>query len=222
MKINISSKHFQLDKANNYIFAVVAITSIVTVFSLVSVKSLWSQSSYQRKVLSLKKKAITQLNKDSTAIDALKTQYTVFADQTTNIIGGQGGSAPGNGPSDGDNPRIVLDALPSQYDFPALISSIEKILTNDAIAPQTINGTDEGDSESTDATTSTPLNFTIEATSNYSGAQVLLNDFERSIRPVDVTKLELSGSEDSMRISLDGSTYYLPAMKFEVQQKVVK
>jgi hypothetical protein len=221
MKINISSKHFQIDKANNYIFAVVAITAIVTVFSLVSIKSLWSQSSYQRKVLSLKKKAIVQLNQDSSAIDAIKAQYDVFSAQNPNIIGGAGDNT-GNGLSDGGNPRIVLDALPSQYDFPALISSVEKIITNDSVSPQTINGTDEGDTPSTDSSSPQSLDFTIEATSPYAGAQTLLNDFERSIRPVDVTKLELSGSEASMRISLDASTYYLPAMKFEVQQQVVK
>lgn len=132
-----SVKHLQIDKASNMMMIVVALSSVAIVFSLVSTKTLLSQSSYQKRVLSEKKKAIKQLQDNISAAQTLKTQYDVFVKGNPNIIGGIGGQN-ANGPSasgqDGDNAKIVLDALPSEYDFPALISSVEKIATADHVS----------------------------------------------------------------------------------------
>jgi hypothetical protein len=115
MKMPISVKHVQINKANNMINIVIAAASIVVAFSLFSAKALVGQSSYQHRVIAEKNKASAQLKANVTAANNLKTQYDVFEQANPNIIGGQGGSNPGEGPTDGDNSRIVLDALPSQW-----------------------------------------------------------------------------------------------------------
>ncbi len=225
--MKISVKHIEIGKTNNFIMLVAAIASIITIFSLISAKALVSQSAYQRKVLAEKSKAVKQLKDNVNAANTLKSQYDVFESGNPNIIGGQGGSNPGNGPSDGDNARIVLDALPSQYDFPALTSSLERIMTNDHVAIQSIGGTDQG--STTTSTSSSDgksqaivIAFSGVVLTDYATSQNLIKDFERSIRPVDITNLTLAGSSSAMTITLQANTYYQPGVSLTIGQKVLK
>jgi hypothetical protein len=146
MKLKTSIKHVQIDHANNTMLYVVAAAAIITVFSLISAKSLLSESAYQHKVLKARNDAIKKLKKNVEQAKTLKQHYDLFESQNPNIIGGRGGVDMANaiakgvtngnvtigtqtvalGAQDGDNAKVVLDALPTIYDFPALISSIEK------------------------------------------------------------------------------------------------
>src|SRR5574338_279847 len=112
--LHISTKRILIDKANSTIVLAVGIAAFLTVFSMVSSKALLSRRAYQSKVIELQEKARDQLN----------ANYQAFVDRPENIIQG---SSTGKGERDGDNAKIVLDALPSVYDFPGLTSSLEKI-----------------------------------------------------------------------------------------------
>ncbi len=222
--VHLSIKHFEINKANNQLIVTVAVAVVISVFCLVSTKSLLNQSAYQRRVLAAKHTAADQLKANAAAAGQLLIQYQVFENNTPNIIGGQGGSNPGNGPSDGDNARIVLDALPSQYDFPALISSLEKILGNEGVSLQGIGGTDAGQpatnvSGSSALVQPVPITFSIDASTNYTNSKKMIQDFERSIRPVSVTNLQFSGAQDNMHITINATTYYQPAKTFFVGSK---
>lgn len=224
MKLPVSIKHFQIDKANNMVTLVIAFATVISVFSLMSTKALLSQASYQRRVINEKHKAVDQLKENIKAAKSLSTQYEVFAKADPNIIGGIG-SESSAGLSDGENPRIVLDALPNQYDFPALISSIEKILLNARITPQGIGGTDAGqDGASTPSANPQPIEmaFSVDATSTYANVQGLIKDLERSIRPIDITNVQFAGSFDTMNVTLLAKTYYQPGVSLIISDKVVK
>lgn len=227
MKVRVSMKHLQVDKANQTMLIVIASASIISAFCLMSTKALLNQSSYQRRVLAAKHTAVKQLKSNISAVNTLVTQYNIFESANPNIIGGQGGTKPGNGINDGDNARIVLDALPSQYDFPALISSVEKIVTNAHISTQGISGTDQGQATTPSATDKAnlqpiTLNFSLNTQSDYSGAQTLIKDLERSIRPIDITNIQLSGSAASMNLTVTANTYYQPAKSLTISQKEIK
>lgn len=225
--LHLSIKHFEINKANNRLIVTVAVAVIISVFCLVSAKSLLGQSAYQRRVLAAKHTAANQLKANVVVAQKLLVQYQVFEDSTPNIIGGQGGRNPGNGPSDGDNAQIVLDALPSQYDFPALISSLEKILGSEGVSVQGIGGTDAGQPEtlvsgSLGNVQPVPITFSVEASTSYSNSKKVIQDFERSIRPVSITNLQLSGTQDSMHITINATTYYQPAKTFSVGSKELR
>jgi hypothetical protein len=224
MALNISIKHIQVNKANNHLAIIVAAAVVVSVFCLVSTKSLLSQANYQRKVISAKHKAADQLKTNVVAANQLINQYKVFKDENPNIVGGIGGTNPGDGPLDGDNARIVLDALPSQYDFPALISSLEKVLGADSVSIQGVSGTDLGQPTDSTTGTSTPIDmtFSIDVISSYGGVQKVIADFERSIRPIDINTLELSGTQDTMHVTINATTYYQPATTLSVTEKEVR
>ncbi len=236
MPLKTSIKHLQNTEANNMMLIVVALASMVIAFSLLSSKALLSQSGFQHKVLKEKNKAIADLKRNIDSANTLKTQYDVFEKQNPNIIGGQGNiNTTANGPSDGDNARIVGDSLPSQYDFPALTSSLEKIVDNDHLAVQGIGATDNGqtlgstaDSTAGTSTSSTsgqsqaqPIAFSITVHTDYNTGLTLIKDFERSIRPVDISSLSLSGSSNNMNLSIQANTYFQPGVTLQIGQKVV-
>jgi hypothetical protein len=249
MKIKASVKHLQIDKANNMMFIVVALASILVVFSLVSAKTLLSQSAYQHRALKAKNLAAEKLKDNVKAADELKKQYDAFERQNPNILGGAGGldvaAAIANqgeqagsikvnnqtinlSGQDGDNAKIILDALPSSYDFPALISSIEKIANQDHLPLQGVGGSDQVTAVSTDTTATSaksqpqPIAFSVSAQTDFHTIQIMLNDLERSIRPMDVTTLSLSGGGTSVNASMQVNTYYQTPISLKITQKEIK
>lgn len=222
--IDLGGKHLKIDQANSTIMAVVAVASIITIFSLVSVKALLAQASHQRHVLNATNDAVKLQKKNLDIAKNLQTPFASFNESTPNIIGGAADNN-STGPIDGDNARIALDALPSQYDFPALISSLEKILLKNGITTPSVTGTDQSDTLSSDPTASplpTLVTVTVGGISSYQAVQSFINDLEHSIRPFDVTTLELSGNESSMQLTLGVNTYYLQAKNLENGSREVK
>jgi hypothetical protein len=118
-----STKRVAIDKASAQMVIAMAIASFVAVFSLIASNAVWSQHGYLSRVTKEKEKAHSQLQANVKAVDGLTSAYRAFVSTPTNVIGGP---SDGTGDNGGDNARIVLDALPPQYDFPALTSSLEK------------------------------------------------------------------------------------------------
>ena len=215
----VSIKHIQINKSQSSILIVIALATLITVFSLVASKAIVTKGLYQRRALHARREVVDQLKKNYDSAQKLFTQYKVFADAEPNVLGG---SKTGTGNTDGDNPRIVLDALPSKYDAPALASSLEKILTMQNISIASLSVTDDptGNSDkpqqSPEAKT---IPFSFSATTNYDGALKLMQKFEQSIRPFDVSTLDISGSDNSMHLTLQMNTYFQPAKSLDLTAK---
>lgn len=219
-----SLKQVQIDKATAQMIAYTAVAAAVLVFTLFSVNSLLSQRSYQAKVIAQKEAAKKQLVANIAAKDKLVTAYKQFVSRQQNVIGG---SSNGNGQNDGDNARIILDALPSKYDFPALTTSIEKLLADAALGVQieSITGTDDEIIQSeTVVTDPVPVEipFQLSVSGSYTSLEQLTKGFERSIRPFNLTSMSISGSDSSLRLDLSAKTYYQPEKKVNIEQKVVR
>lgn len=221
-KLELTTKKMQIDKAQATIVGIVAGAVFVTVFSLVSVRSLWTLRNYQARVIDKKTIARDQLQQNEASVKDLVSSYQQFVASQTNIIDG---NPAGSGEKDGDNARLVLDALPSKYDFPALTSSLEKIL-NDRKIKGSITGTDDEVAQSSATLSGSPspveIPFQITTESSYASAQELVAVFERSIRPFNIQKLILSGGASNMNLSLDINTYYQPEKALDIKKEVVK
>lgn len=139
MPKRVSTKKIAIDKAYATVVVAVAIAAFIVVFSIVASKALLDQRAYQSKVIGIKKTALQTLENNLIAADQLAISYSEFTGATTNVLGG---NPQGDADKDGDNARIVLDALPSKYDFPALTSSIDKLLSGNGFPPSSITGTD--------------------------------------------------------------------------------
>lgn len=220
---HFSAKKIAIDKANAVILIAVAISTFVVVFSLVASRALYTQMRYQSKVSSKKEQALKTLQGNLLTVDELTNSYRAFAEETTNIIGG---NPEGDADKDGDNPRIVLDALPSVYDFPAMTTSIEKLLQDNGFAISSITGSDEEIAQSEAGESENPepveMPFSVEVVTSDQRGKDILQLFERSIRPMQVNKLILESQSGDLKITVTGKTYYQPAKSLNVKSEVVR
>lgn len=216
-----SGKRFQINKANTTMVVIVAIAAFLATFSIVASKALLDKRSYQNRVLTKKQKAADQLHENVNAVNSLMTAYKAFVDTSDNVIGG---NPDGKGDRDGDNAKIVLDALPSQYDFPALASSLEKILAGYRIS--SISGSDDQIAQQQNSETPNPqpveIPFQFSTTASSKSAEDLLKTLERSIRPIKVHQVTLGGDAGSLTIQVDASTYYQPEKSVKIEMETVK
>lgn len=222
-KYNLSTKRMAIDKANASLFIAVAVAAFVVTFSIVASKALLDQRAYQARVIQKKELARDTLNDNIAAVETLNSSYQEFANAEVNVLGG---NPNGKGDKDGENPRIVLDALPSKYDFPALTTSIEKLLKDNNYTITQITGTDEevnqAANQGSDAPTPVEMPFTVEVASSAGGAKRMVQLFERSIRPFQVQKLQVTGEGGSLNVTITGKSYFQPAKQLNVRNEVVK
>ena len=223
-KNETSSKRIAIDKASAQMVAIVAVSAFVTVFCLMASKTVLSQNQYNSRVMSAKQKAHNQLQDNIEAFNDLQKSYKAFNSTSTNVIGGL---TDGTGDNDGSNSKIILNALPSTYDFPALTSSLEKMMTDRGLKVSSITGTDDqvnqqGNTESSSPEpVEIPFTFTITG-ANYKAVNELFKALQSSIRPFQVDKVDISGGENNMTVTVEAHTYFQPARSIQPTTKVVK
>ena len=219
----IEGKKQLINKANKSIVITTAVAGFLITFSLIASVSLWQQRSFQVRVIDEKEKAVTQLDENKAAVDQLAISYKAFVGTQTNDIGG---SPSGTGDRDGDNAKIVLDALPSKYDFPAFITSVEKLLNTSNFSLENITGTDDELAQAQAAASKAPVEipFTFASTiENYGRLRDLLLTTEKSIRPLNIKKLSITSQDgQELSVSVDGVSYYQAAKGLTIDKKVVQ
>lgn len=213
-KLELSFKRIEIDQAAKMVLGVLLVSAIVTSFALAGAIALFKQARYQNNVIDAKKQAVRQLNANTQAVGSLVDAYKAFDSSAESIIG-----------TNERNSKIVLDALPSKYDFPALATSLEKIAGGHTI--RGISGNDDEvaqNSQEGTGTAPTPVEipFEIGVTTSYKGAQTLIQDFERSIRPLHIRVIELSGSDANLSVNITAKTYYLPETTMRINTKVIQ
>lgn len=218
-----SVKRLMIDKTNTRLVVIVSIAAFAAVFSLVAAKTLWSQASYQARVITKKQESLTQLEANVKAMDQLKPSYDAFIGTSSNIIGG---NSLGNGPKDGNNAKIILDALPSKYDFPALTTNLETLVNDQSVQLTSISGVDDEVAQSGNVDSPNPqavdMPFQLSVSADYAKVQSLIGAFEHSIRPIKIQTISLSGTQDKITMTISAVSYYQPAKSLKVRTEVVQ
>lgn len=218
-----STKRLQIDKANTAMVVTLAIASFMVVFSLVAGRALLSQRAYQARVIAKKEAAKTQLLKNLEATGTLINSYKTFIGTSQNVLGGNPG---GSGPKDGDNAKIILDALPDAYDFPGLANSLDRLLSDNNVKILSIAGSDDELAQQTNQSSATPvavpIPFQVTVSSSYSSIQNLISVFERSIRPIQANTLKISGNDKTLTVDMTAQTFYQPGKTLQNTTEVVK
>lgn len=222
-RAQLSAKRIAIDKANTSVVIAVGLATFIVVFSLIASKALLAQRSYQAKVIDKKETALKQLKSNVKESEKLMVAYQEFNGATTNALGG---NPKGGGDRDGENPRIVLDALPSKYDFPALATSINKLVTGNGFSIESIAGVDDEVNQAVNENSETPIPvempFSIDSTIGSSDGKRFMELFERSIRPIQVQKISIIGQPDKLKITVNGKTYYQPGKNLNIKNEAVK
>lgn len=213
-----------INQANNAAFIAIAVGAFVVAFSLVASKTLFNQVSYQQKIIGEKKATLKQIRSNLEAKEDLTKSYKVFTSDQRNIIGGD---VSGGGDKDGDNAKIVLDALPSKYDFPALTASLEKLALSQGLSIESIAGTDDEvaqqGQQSSANPESVPIVFQFVVRGGYPQIQGLIESMDKSIRPFQIQKLAITGSGSSgITATIEAQTFYQPEKKLEIVNKVIR
>jgi hypothetical protein len=220
-RFNFSAKHLAINKANTQIVIAVGAASFITVFCLVAAKAVLSQYQYQSRVIAVVKTADNQLQTNITTYGSLVKSYSKFNAANPNAIGG---TVTG---SSNDNTQIVLDALPGAYDFPALATTLQYILTvNGMQQGGGASGTDSPPAATTSAGTnpqalSIPFGLSVTSVS-YASAQSLLQYLQQSIRPIAVDSISLAGDQGDLTLSVAAHTFYQPAKTLSITKETVK
>jgi len=213
-----------INKANTRIVIYVSVAAFILVFSLVATKTLVSQAAYQNRVITAKRAAVNQLKADIAATSKLKSSYDAFVNTPENALGG---NPHGTGAQDGDNAKIVLDALPSSYDFPGLTTALDNLLSaQNGIKINSISGTDDelnqANNQSSSSPQASPIPFSVSVTGNYASMQNVINVFEHSIRPIQVQAVQMNGASNGLTMNVTAQTYYQPAKSLNINKKVVQ
>lgn len=211
-KSRTSIKHLQIDKANMQVIIAVTVAAAIVIFSLVASLSLFNRMKYQNNVISLRAKANKQLEANIKATTELVKAYNAFDGAAESVIG--------NGDK---NSTVVLDALPSKYDFPALATSLEALISNSGSKITSITGTDDAANAQQNSVTPKPVEIPFEITTsgNYTSSQKLVTDLERSIRPFQITALTLTGKDTELTTTVKAKTYYQPETKLGIKEETV-
>lgn len=222
-KTTTFTKRALISQANRKILITTAVAAFLVVFSGVASKTLIGQIAYQNRVISQEQSAKSQLQTDLSARTNLSNAYQAFVNTPQNILGG---NPNGTGSQDGNNSKIVLDALPSTYDFPALATTLESLIKSQGLSIQSISGTDEEVSQQNNQTSSSPapvpMPFEIEVNGSYQAIQSLMNLFQQSIRPFQLQDVQLSGNQGNMTASITAQTFYQPQKTVDITQEVVR
>ncbi len=219
-----SVKHDLINSANRKIVILTGIAGFVLVFTLVAANALIKQVFYQDKVIDARKNALQIAQTNITNVEQLVAQYSAFTSTPQNVIGG---SSSGVGDGNGDNAQIIINALPSRYDFPALTASLEYLVQRNGLALDGITATDDEIAQQTNGASSAPepveIPFTLSVSGSLPQIQALVKDFQLSIRPFQIHSLTLTASEGSeMSAQITGKTFFQPAKNLNIREEVVQ
>jgi Tfp pilus assembly protein PilO len=166
----------------------------------------WATTSYHDRVIEKKSAARDQLNQNSQNLKKLAEQYGALND------------------SESTNTRTILNALPPTYDYAALASSVESLAQRSGVSFTGAIGQDDSANAVVSAPTSTPIEIplTLQVSGDYASIKSFIENLEKSIRPLSVTVVTYSGTNSSLRASLQASTYYQPARNLEPTRSTVQ
>ncbi|HSW81224.1 MAG TPA: type 4a pilus biogenesis protein PilO [Candidatus Saccharimonas sp.] len=208
-------KRQQIELAGRYMFIWVVVAAIAVSFCVATGQYLFNKWVYNNKVLSAKYTASDTLGKNITAATELKKQVD-------SLVANNDLASVKTDPNDTAT-KSVLDALPITDDSAALATSLQQaILSKSGVSIQSI--TVPAESAAAQGTTSTPqeMKFSFVVTGTYDKIKTMVHDLERTIRPIKITDISMTGSDANLQANVDAITYYQPAKTVNAREETVK
>lgn len=200
------SKREKISKANSTVFMAVALASVVVMFSLISIKFLWTRMGYNSRVIAAKSESRDQLQENNKNIDTLIKDFETL--ETSPVT----------------NSKTILHALPPVYDYPALATYMESLALQSGVDLPGSVGQDISAGAASKAVKSEPVEIplSIEVGGQYDAIVKFIQNTEFSIRPIHIQSVEYSGTNERIKAVINATTYYQPTRDLGVGQKEVK
>ncbi len=202
----IMSRREQVKKAGSTVFIVTAIAAVIVMFSLMSLRFLWEKKSYNDRVINAKTKARDDIRDNLSSLDKLAEQYPQLDSSAST------------------NAATILHALPPVYDYAALVTSLDGLASRSSVTATGSGGTDGSETAVKTANESKPvvIPITLQATGNYAAIREYISNLERSIRPIHIKNIALTGSSSNLKASITAATYYQPARSLDVLRSEIR
>ena len=202
----IDTKRDKISRANSMVFVSVAVSAVVVMFCLISIRFLWQKKSYNDRVIGAKTNARKQIEDNISNLDQLTAQFPELQNRASN------------------NSKTILHALPPNYDYAALVTSMEYLAKQAGVKLSSGIGQDESAAAVKEQNTYTPqeIALTLNVSGNYENIVRYISSLERSIRPVLVTTVDFNGTSSDLKASITAKTFYQPVRSLEVSKEVIK
>jgi len=202
----ISTKRLQIERSKSVILGTVVASAIVISMAIVTTKFLWDLGRHYSAVNGQKEIARDTLRRNLDNAQQLKGKFAQFDDA-----------------GDGITSQTVLDALPSKYDYPALVTSIDAIAKRSGVTVDSVTGEDLGDSALTSETNpqAVAMPVTVSVKGAYGDLAKFVQNLHRSIRPFTIKHLEIRGTDQVITADILLETHYQPAINLEVVKEEI-
>lgn len=210
-KTNGMRKRQAIDKASQTMLLWVMAASVTVSFLLVGAQFFYGQFAYNNRVLGAKNEAVATLEQNLENVEELKKNFGPIEAGTNPYV----------------SPDSILSALPNERDTSVFGTSLQQVFaTRSGVQLNSVeiggNG-DESleDSSSESAADPTPqeIGATVVVTGSYEQVASFIRDLERSIRPIRIDSLDLSGTDTSIRATLEITTYYQPTKRVVIVEE---
>lgn len=187
---------------SNYYVVIGLITALVIVVTVFFAQSLFHTALHNTRVNTALNRANTQLTSDLTAANTLVSAYNSL----------------------GDTKQLIANALPSTGDYPGLTALLENAgaatsVTVKSVSPNQSNQLVATSSASAGAQT---INFSSTVTGTYTAVLAFLNALQQSVRPIQVSSLQINGTGSAITAQVNGQAYYQGSAQLPFKTDYIK
>lgn len=209
-------KRQQIDSSKRTMFIAVAIAAFASGIALVVAFFLAQQIWFHGTVIAEKQSTLNTINKNLAVIDDLEGNVRALsANEALNSA---------KVSDESSALQVILDALPAEANSDALGASLQVRFagTVEGLTIESLSvDTTTGDTASSDSGGSS-IGFRMSVSGTADGLKELLMKFERSIRVIELTSVEVQAGGQGLTMDVIGQAYYEPAQTVELETKVVK
>jgi Tfp pilus assembly protein PilO len=199
-------------KTSNYIALLIVISILVILVGGLAAKSLGEDLLHNQRVITKQGAAQKILAADVLSAQSITNQYQTLGAQQ----------------------QLINDALPNESDLPGLANAVAAMAASSGSQLVDVSADTSGTTTSTPAAgtgatgvssssaAATPVPITLSATTSYTSLPAFLSAIEGSLRPIQVSDIQLGGSNNSLNVTIDATTYYQTPVSFTIGKETVK
>jgi len=221
-------KRTQIAKANRTMFIWIALASALVGTAAVVSIFLVQKLSYNERVLGAKQETVSILDSNLVVVNDLKTEVQAL-DANSALL-----SVKAN---DSDQAlQVVLDALPADANSLALGSSLQNKLLSGiegnfklkSLEVKPVDGIETAtndtvvDAGAATATPNSQINFSFSVEGNQDALRKVLQNLERSIRTIVITRMNLNTESGVLTMNVEGHGFYQLGKTIELKEVPVK
>jgi hypothetical protein len=219
-------KRTQIAQANRTMFFWIAIASALVGSAIVVSFFLAQKAIFNEKVLIEKQNTVSALDNNNKVAPELEDEIRVL-DTNQALISSKA--------NDTDQAiQVILDALPSDGNSLALGASLQnKLLAGitglttvqslrvDPIAGVEALTTDTSVVDASEGTGENEITFQMSVKGSQDAIRAVLQNFERSIRLIKITSLQIETQPDGQLMTVQAKAFYEPSKSIELKDKVI-